>query len=110
MEETVIHIFESLAYPIAVSVVLFLAIGSFAKKMLADIHSREESSQKLRDQYIAYLQMANVELTGAVKENATAFNKFSAVLEKLERTISRITTQTDHKGDHQGEGKGGQPH
>ncbi len=78
-----------------------MAIGSFAKKMLADIHAREEASSKLRDQYISYLQMANVELTGAIKENATAFNRFSAVLEKLETTIKKIGFSNGGKGHSQ---------
>lgn len=104
MEEPVIHIFESLAYPVAVSVVLFLAIGSFAKKMLADVHTREESSQKLRDQYIAYLQMANVELTGAIKENATAFREMSSALNRFSTVLARIEQRLDATSD------GGAPH
>lgn len=97
METSIIHIFETFAYPIAVSVVLFLTVYQFGKKILADIRSREESSSKLRDQYIAYLQMANVELTAAVKENATAFNRFSAVLERLENTINNGNKQIEIK-------------
>ena len=87
METEFVSIFQSLAYPVAVSVILFIAIGYFAKKMLEYIKKHEEENNKLRDQYIAYLQKANAELIGVVKENTVAFNSFSIVLEKIEKKL-----------------------
>ena len=58
-------------------------------------------SIKIRDQYISYIQMSNVEITGtlkestvaakenaaALKDNAAALNRFAVVLERLEKKI-----------------------
>ena len=89
MEETFINVFQSLAYPVAVSVILFAAMGWFGKKALEYINKNNEESLKLRDKYIEYLQFANTELVGAIKENSTAFNRFSEVLEKLEKKLKK---------------------
>lgn len=102
-----VEVFQSLAYPVAVSVILFMAMGYFAKRMLDDIHKRDEENIKLRDQYVAFLQMSNVELTGALKENASAaqnnaealkevssaLNKFSSALEKFEKILNKLTNE-----------------
>ena len=87
MEETTFNIFQNLAFPIAVSAVLFVGGFYFAKKMLQEMHEREQSNLKLRDQYIAYLQMANTELIGAIKENSTAFNNFSQTLDEFKKLL-----------------------
>ena len=102
-----LEVFQSLAYPVAVSVILFAAMGFFAKRMLEDMRKRDEENIKLRDQYVAFLQMSNVELTGALKENATAskenaealkqnamaLNRFSASLEKFESILNKLTKE-----------------
>jgi hypothetical protein len=82
-----INIFQSLAYPVAVSVILFIAGGYFAKRILAQMHERETENNKLRDQYIEYLQKSNAELTGAIRENATAFNRFSETLSDFKNVL-----------------------
>ena len=85
--ETAVSVFQNLAYPVAVSVILFVAMGWFGKKIFEYIRKHEEENNKLRDQYIAYLQKANAELIGVVKENTVAFNSFSIVLEKIEKKL-----------------------
>lgn len=92
METEAVSIFQNLAYPVAVSVILFLAVGYFGKKILLEMHERETSNTKLRDQYIDYLQKANSELTSAVRENATAFNNFSKTLEDFKNALQSWTT------------------
>jgi hypothetical protein len=87
METEFVSIFQNLAYPVAVSVILFLIGGYFGKKILAQMHEREVANAKLRDQYIDYLQKANTDLTSAVRENATAFNNFSKTLEEFKEVL-----------------------
>jgi sensor domain CHASE-containing protein len=82
-----VGIFQNLAYPVAVSVILFLAVFFIVKKMLAEMQLREEANTKLRDKYIEYLQKSNAELVSAINENSKAFNRFSQVLEKIERKL-----------------------
>ncbi len=93
-----VNVFQSLAYPVAVSAILFFAIWCFGKQMLADIRERDKQAVTTNEKYIAYLQMSNVELTAALKENATAskenamalketaqaLNRFSLILERIE--------------------------
>ena len=89
METTeAVSIFQNLAYPIAVSVILFIAVAWLARKNDETAKKNNEENNRLRDQYISYLQSANAELTKAVKENATAFNRFSQVLERIENKIN----------------------
>lgn len=87
METEFVSIFQNLAYPVAVSAILFLIGGYFGKKILAEMHEREVANAKLRDQYIDYLQKANADLTSAVRENATAFNNFSKTLEEFKEVL-----------------------
>ncbi|MBQ3658315.1 MAG: hypothetical protein II956_15975 [Bacteroidales bacterium] len=96
METEFVSIFQSLAYPVAVSVILFLAIAFCSKKMLEDYHKRDDEAAKLREQYIQYLQMNHIELTAAVRESSSAIkeitqaiNRFSMVLEKIETLIHK---------------------
>jgi len=101
METDFINVFQSLAYPVAVSALLFAAIGYFSKKLLEDMKQRELENFKLRDKFIEYLQETQRKLTTVINENATAskenavafketsiaINKFSVILEKIEKKI-----------------------
>ena len=51
------------------------------------MQTREEANTQLRDKYIEYLQKSNAELVSAINENSKAFNRFSQVLEKIERKL-----------------------
>lgn len=103
-----VGIFQHLAYPVAVSVVLFFAFGWVSKKVLEDGKKRDEELIKLRDHFIGYLQQEHIELSGAIlenaaaskenasamKENATAMkemasamNRFALILERLEKKL-----------------------
>ena len=87
MEKTFVEIFSSFGFPIALCIV-FILIGVLAgKKGLEYLKKHEEENLKLRDKYIEYLQKANAELIGVVKENTLAFNSFSLVLERIEKKI-----------------------
>jgi flagellar biosynthesis/type III secretory pathway M-ring protein FliF/YscJ len=94
METEFVGIFQSLAYPVAVSVILFMAVWFGAKSVLADIRRREEANTKLRDQYIQFLQEAHVKLTAAIEQNSTAFNRFSQTLQKLEKQLASYKQPT----------------
>jgi len=97
MEESFINIFQTLAYPVAVSILLFFAIGYSSKKMWEDVHKREDENLKLRDKFIEYLQDSHSKLTSVINENAAAaketaiaINRFSVILEKIEKKIKEI--------------------
>ena len=94
MEIDFINIFQTLAYPVAVSAVLFYVLWRIGKQTIESINHREQEYTKIQQQHIAYMQAQNVELMGAIKENALTFrelisalNRFSKVLENLERKL-----------------------
>lgn len=83
-----IGIFQNLAYPIAVSVVLFGCIAWFGRKLLEIIKAREADNNRLIAQYLEFLQKANIELSKAVSDNADALLRFSKVLELIEHKLT----------------------
>ncbi|MBR4324779.1 MAG: hypothetical protein IKP73_04520 [Bacteroidales bacterium] len=94
METDFISIFQSLAYPVAVSAILFWAIWHIGKQTVENINKRETEYAKIQQQHIAYMQAQNLELMGAIKENTLTFrelisalNRFSKVLESLEKKL-----------------------
>jgi hypothetical protein len=94
MEIDFINIFQTLAYPVAVSAVLFYVLWRIGKQTIESINHREQEYTKIQQQHIAYMQAQNVELMGAIKENTLTFrelisalNRFSKVLENLERKL-----------------------
>lgn len=94
MELDFINIFQSLAYPVAVSAVLFWAIWKIGRQTVENINKREVEYAKVQQQHIAYMQAQNLELMGAIKENSQTFrelisalNRFSKVLENLEKKL-----------------------
>jgi hypothetical protein len=94
MELDFINIFQSLAYPVAVSAVLFYVLWRIGKQTIESINHREQEYTKIQQQHIAYMQAQNLELMGAIKENTLTFrelisalNRFSKVLENLERKL-----------------------
>lgn len=76
-----IDVFQNLAYPIAVSAILFFSIISFIKSFLKEIRERDRNNEQLRNEYISYLQKCNSELASSIKENTEALNRFSKILE-----------------------------
>ncbi len=94
MEIDFINIFQTLAYPVAVSAVLFYVLWRIGKQTIESINHREQEYTKIQQQHIAYMQAQNLELMGAIKENTLTFrelisalNRFSKVLENLERKL-----------------------
>ena len=87
MEKTFVEIFSTFGFPIALCIVFILIGVLTGKKGLEYLKKHEEENLKLRDKYIEYLQKANAELIGVVKENTLAFNSFSLVLERIEKKI-----------------------
>lgn len=83
-----IGIFQNLAYPIAVSVVLFVGLAWFGRKMLDIFKTRESDSNKLVAKYLEHLETANTTLAKALNDNADALLRFSKVLELIERKLT----------------------
>lgn len=98
-----LEVFQQFGFPIAVAIVSLMAVGFLGRYLLKRMDARDEKVDKIQEQYVAYLQMSNVELTGAIKENAAAFrtnaealkenaaalNRLSAVVERFETVIDR---------------------
>lgn len=83
-----VGIFQNLAYPIAVSVVLFVCIAWFGRKMLDIFKTRESDNNKLVTKYLEHLETANTTLSKALSDNADALLKFSKVLEVIEHKLT----------------------
>lgn len=91
MEVDFVTIFQSLAYPVAVSVLLFIAIGYFSKKMLEDMRQREAENIKLRDKFIEYLQVSHTNLANVINENAMAYKENAAAFKETSKAINRFS-------------------
>jgi len=109
MEPTeIINIFSTFGFPTAMVIVMGYAMWKMYKSNEANNRKTVEESIKIRDQFISYIQMSNVELTGTLKEstmatkesatalkenaetykeNAAALNRFAVVLEKMENKL-----------------------
>lgn len=77
-----LEIFNQLAFPIAVCVVLFGILMYFVKhalKLLSDMLKANAETQK---EHIAYLKESNARLVSVVEDNTKTIQKFSYVLEK----------------------------
>jgi hypothetical protein len=87
VNETV-SIFQNLAYPVAVSVILFLCAIWFGRKMLEEMRTKEKNYATLFTQYVDFLQKSNSALSKALTDNADALLKFSRVLEIFEHKLN----------------------
>lgn len=96
-----VEIFQSLDFSVAVCVVSLMALGIIGKSLLTRIDKRDEEAAKYherkdtelketRDKFDAYLQMSNVELTGALKENATAFKENAEAMNRISGALERF--------------------
>lgn len=83
-----ISIFQNLAYPVAVSVILFLCIIWFGRRMLDEIKAKEQKNAQLISQYIEHLQTANGALVKALTDNTDALTRFSRLLEIIEHKLT----------------------
>lgn len=102
METTeIINIFSTFGFPTSMVIVMGYAMWKMYKSNEKSNRETVAESIKIRDQYISYIQMSNVEITGtlkestvaakenaaALKDNAAALNRFAVVLERLEKKI-----------------------
>lgn len=104
MELDFLNIFQSVAFPVAINVILFYFIWKFGKRIMDDNKTRYEQLEKRSNEYVQFLQTAHVEQTAAIresaeaakenatalKENAAALNRFSVVLEKFSTMLERM--------------------
>jgi len=103
-----IEVFQQFGFPIAVAIVSLMAMGFMGRYLLRRMDRTDAKAEKIQDQYTAFLQVSNVELTGALKENAVAntknaeaqkenaaalkenaaaLNRFSSALERFEALL-----------------------
>ncbi|MBQ3658018.1 MAG: hypothetical protein II956_14450 [Bacteroidales bacterium] len=101
----IINIFSTFGFPTAMVIVMGYAMWKMYKSNEENNRKAVEESIKIRDQFISYIQMSNVELTGTLKEstmatkesasalrensetfkeNAAALNRLAVVIEKME--------------------------
>lgn len=102
METTeIVNIFSTFGFPTAMVIVMGIALWKMYRSNERSNRETVAESIKIRDQYIAYIQMSNIEITGtakenavalkenaaALKENAAALNRFAVMLERLEKQL-----------------------
>ena len=102
METTeIVNIFSTFGFPTAMVIVMGYALWKMYRSNEQSNRKTVEESIKIRDQYISYIQMSNVEVTGtlkestvaskenaaALKETAAALNRFALILERLEKQL-----------------------
>jgi len=99
-----VNIFQAFDFPTALCIVSLCAFAWIAKRFLEVSKEWKEESIKLRDHYIGYLQQNQVEISGAIIENAaaakeyasalketmTSINRFSLILERLEKKLGIV--------------------
>ena len=103
METTeIVNIFSTFGFPTAMVVVMGIALWKMYRSNEKNNRETVAEAIKIRDQYISYIQMSNVEITGtakenavalkenaaALKENAAALNRFAVMLERLEKKLN----------------------
>lgn len=76
-------IFEQLAFPVAVCVILFVILFFFIKKALGMLTEILKGNELKQAEYVDYLKTSNAKLVSVVEKNTEAILKFSYVLEKL---------------------------
>jgi len=92
METTeIVNIFSTFGFPTAMVIVMGYALWKIWTETTSRNKKAAEEALKLRDQYIAYIQMSNVELTGALKENAVALKENAAALKETASTLNRFS-------------------
>ena len=79
----VVNIFQNLAFPVAVCVVLFCVLIFFVKKSVEMIREVINRITEERKEHLEHLKSTNIELTKVIQENTSAFNRFSSILNKL---------------------------
>ena len=102
METTeIVNIFSTFGFPTAMVIVMGYALWKMYRSNEQSNRKTVEESIKIRDQYISYIQMSNVEVTGtlkestvaskenaaALKETAAALNRFALILERIENKL-----------------------
>jgi len=83
MDMDMVNIFQNLAFPVAVCVVLFAVLIFFVKKSIEMFREVIARIAEERKEHLEHLKTTNVELTKVIQENTSAFNRFSGILEKL---------------------------
>lgn len=79
MEETFLNIFQQLAFPVAVSVVLFVVVFYLIK----------ENKQQQKE-FIQNLQQTNKDLVSVISENTKAINRFSTLIIKFQEQVKKL--------------------
>ena len=69
-----------------------MAVGFLGRYLLKRMDKRDEKVDKIQEQFVASLQMSNVELTGALKENAVAFKETAAALKENASALNRFSS------------------
>ncbi len=87
-----IEVFQQFGFPIAVAIVSLMAVGFLGKYLLRRMDKVDAKADKIQEQYTAYLQMANVEQSGSLKENAAAMKEMAAAMKENAAAQNRFLT------------------
>jgi hypothetical protein len=77
------QIFENLAFPVAVCVILFCILFFFVKKALSMLTEILKGNEQKQSEYVDYLKTSNAKLISVIEKNTEAIQKFSYVLENI---------------------------
>ena len=97
METEVVSIFEKFSFPIALDIVLLIAMCIIGKYFMSEFQRRADDTIKANEKLVSYLQQQNIDVTSALTENAKAMhenaqalNRFSMVLEAFKDVLNNI--------------------
>lgn len=96
METTeIINIFSTFGFPTAMVIVMGYAMWKMYKSNEKSNRETVAESIKIRDQYISYIQMSNVEITGTLGEVG---NRFREAASTIDRNTQTAFTNVKHIG------------
>mgnify|MGYP003296233404 CR=1 FL=1 len=90
MEETFLTIFQQLAFPVAVSVVLFVFVFYLMKAQKKQQEEYIKNLQEQQNEYIQSLKQTNSNLVAIISDNTKAFNRFSTLMIKQQEQVKKL--------------------
>ena len=89
--EEYLGLFQNLAFPVAMCVVLLVAIGIFTKKLLALVESMMNKHDEERKKIFDYMRTANAEQNAIIKENTETNKKVVSLLILVHKELKANT-------------------
>lgn len=85
--EVITNIFQSVAFPVAMCIVLIYACMNIIKRELRQNDDAQKLITDANERHTNYLQAQNERLTVIISENTKAFNTLISLLEEIKNVI-----------------------